>query len=103
MCIANNDSGVLCKAKGQYGNHGDLCMRHWIKYMHSGHVRAAGDKSSPWYNFKAVCDGNRRLLELGRSARVRRIQRVWRRAVSDPSYKICRDRLMREYGELVLS
>ena len=29
-----------------------------------------------------------------------RIQRAWRRCVSDPSYKICRARLMREFEEL---
>jgi hypothetical protein len=32
----------------------------------------------------------------------KKIQRAWRRAVSDPEYKICRDRLMKEYSELNL-
>jgi hypothetical protein len=32
----------------------------------------------------------------------KRIQRAWRKCTIDPSYKICRDRLMREYNELVL-
>lgn len=39
-----------------------------------------------------------RLLEV--EPVVTRIQRAWRRCVSDPAYKVCRDRLMREYNEL---
>jgi hypothetical protein len=30
-----------------------------------------------------------------------KIQRAWKRAISDPAYQMCRDRLMREAGEFV--
>lgn len=32
--------------------------------------------------------------------RVRKIQSFWKRAVSNPDYKVCRDRLMKEWTEL---
>lgn len=34
-----------------------------------------------------------------RHAQAKKIQRAWRRSISDPSYKLCRDRLMREYQD----
>lgn len=40
-----------------------------------------------------------KLETLRRNMYARRIQRVWRRCVSNPEYKVCRNRLMREYNE----
>ena len=29
------------------------------------------------------------------------IQKYWRQAISDPNHKVCRNRLMREYSEII--
>jgi hypothetical protein len=42
-----------------------------------------------------------RLLEIGKRIAMRRIVNTMRRVISDPNYKMCRDRLMREFEDLV--
>lgn len=39
------------------------------------------------------------LVEFVAHSRARRIQRAWRRAISDPSYQMCQRRLMREWND----
>jgi hypothetical protein len=41
-----------------------------------------------------------RLLEIGKRIAMRRIVNTMRRVISDPNYKMCRDRLMREFSEM---
>jgi hypothetical protein len=41
-----------------------------------------------------------RLLEIGKRVAARRIVNTWRWVNANPSYKVCRDRLMREFAEM---
>jgi ribonuclease HI len=55
----------------------------------------------------SCCDASSRLGIPARQVRilhsVRRIQRMWRRAISTPSYKVCRRRLSREFQEMAVT
>ena len=41
-----------------------------------------------------------RLLEIGKRVAARRIANTWRWVNANPNYRVCRDRLMREFAEL---
>lgn len=101
-CVGTTESGSLCKARGaKHGPFGDLCKRHFEKYEIGAHIESlgkrCGHKGAIWVRFKKTCDENRKLRALGRKIMGLRILYAFRRAISDPSYKMCRDRLMCEF------
>lgn len=109
MCVGITESGYLCRARGSHGPLGDLCKRHHTKYQLGvdlerfyeilGQHRRHGSKGMHLTRFKMACDNNRKMRELGKKIMGARILATWRRAISNPSYKMCRDRLMREFSE----
>ncbi len=41
-----------------------------------------------------------RLLDIGKRVAARRIANTWRWVSANPNYRVCRDRLMREFAEM---
>ena len=120
MCIAKTEKGKKCIHKCVRDS--DMCNFHTDKYKKSVYyikfwrntiirqllrnteymkaVKFINDVEN-FRNLEEIRKRNdARLLEIGKRIAMRRIVNTMRRVISDPNYKMCRDRLMREFSEM---
>ncbi len=123
MCIAKTEKGTQCTRRCVQGS--DMCKFHAEKYakcqtfLYEWFNTASYARKLRWrpveyrnaMRFIGDVERSRnlaevrrrveaRLLEIGKRVAGRRIVNTLRRVISDPSYKMCRDRLMREFEEM---
>ncbi len=112
QCMARTGktcSGKRCTRKGGKGHKGHFCKVHAELYEKGSNPNVF--HSSGWYvyhtyTFKfpglhpvAIRRYKASLINYNdRCAKL--IQRAWRRCVSNPEYRVCKERLMREFGEI---
>lgn len=112
-CMAKTgtgSNGPRCSRKWGHGHKGHFCKMHADMYSKGSDQNAF--HPSGWgvwfvYNYKfpgihkVAIRKFKKFMEQGNLDRcAKKIQRAWHRSISDPSYKMCRDRLMREFQEL---
>lgn len=123
MCIATTEKGTQCSRRCAQGS--DMCKFHTKKYEESTRmmdvwatmlleIRSIRWRPVEYRNaarFKGCVDNARnremvrrrveaRLLEIGKRVAARRIANTWRRVSADPNYRVCRDRLTREFSDM---
>ncbi len=77
----------------------------YIQYviLSSFHITLGPGPIGQDMRWEEVCAGRAfvgRLRDIADCA-ARRLQRAWRRCVSDPAYQVCRTRLMREFEDML--
>lgn len=123
MCIAKTEKGTQCSRRCIQDS--DMCKIHTEMYakfdifLYEWFTTASYARPLRWrpVEFKRAAkfigdvDNARnaaevrrhveaRLLELGKDFAARRIANTWRWVNANPNYKVCRDRLMREFAEM---
>ena len=125
MCIVKNDNGTKCNHRCVKGS--DMCNFHTNKYKHSmlwiqfwwkrsiyeTRQMSRNSEYKKAMKFKSDVDNTRnllevrrnieaRLLEIGKRFAARQILNTWRWVNANPNYKVCRDRLAKEFECLVI-
>lgn len=127
LCIARTEKGTQCSRRCIQCS--DMCKVHNEKYekcdiimyefMYEWFNRATIPIPRRWRpiefrraaSFIGDIDNSRnlaevrrnmeaRMLEIGKRVAARRIANTWRRVNADPNYRVCRDRLMREFSDM---
>lgn len=103
---------LWCKRKctAKYGPFGDLCKEHYRCYSFDKQRREFEENTGYYigtltpYLLDKKTNTRDQLYHAYHDAKkrscVRRIQRAWRRCIANPTYAICKKRLMSEFDEL---
>ena len=95
MCRALiGETGIPCKSRGG----GKFCARHLSMWEYGCKWRdgAVPFKKSAFYIYLNWLK-QEKIQKAVAPIVARRIQKTWRRVISDPSFLVCRNRLMREF------
>ena len=123
MCIARTEKGAQCSRRCVQGS--DMCKVHAEKYAKfntflyewfntASYARKLRWRPAEYRNATRFMGDVRRsrnlaevrrrmearLLEIGKRVAARRIANTWRLVNSDPNYRVCRDRLTREFSDM---
>ncbi len=93
-----------CKVRHtvNYGPYGVFCKKHAEMWEYGnrwrkGEVMLKVPAFYIYLNWRNQNKKREKIRNAASSIVARRIQAAWKRAISDPNYKMCRDRLMREF------